>query len=107
MSIHDLEVVMYQLWRQSKDSIDQHTTESTLAAFEGHRYLCKQQGHKADACRNCGAKKKDGAKSLNSTGRSGRGGCGNGRDGARFQGTCRNCGKQRRAVVGRKKKMQA
>jgi hypothetical protein len=52
MCLHDLEIVMYQLWRQSKGLIDQHTTEITLAAFEGHCYQYKQQGHKADACPN-------------------------------------------------------
>jgi hypothetical protein len=78
MSLQDLEIVMYQLWCQSKGLIDQHIT---LAAFEGYCYKCKQQGHKADACPTPGAKKKDGAKASNSTGRSGRGGRGNGRDG--------------------------
>jgi hypothetical protein len=92
MSLHDLEIVMYQLWHQSKGSIDQHTSEINLAAFEGHCYQCKQIGHKADACHNRGAKKNDGAKAF--TGRGGRGGRGNGRKGARFQGTCQNCGKQ-------------
>jgi hypothetical protein len=84
---------MYQLWRQSKGSIDQHTTEITLAAFEGHYYYqCKQIGHKADACPNRGAKKNDGVKA--STGRGRRGGRGNGRKRTRIQGTCQNCGKQ-------------
>jgi hypothetical protein len=92
MSLHDLEIVMNQLWRQSKGSIDQHTTEITLAAFEGHCYQCKQIGHKADACPNRDAKKNDGAKA--STGRGGRGGRGNGHEGTRFQGICQNCGKQ-------------
>jgi hypothetical protein len=50
MCLHDLKIVMYQLWRQLEGLIEQHTTEITLAAFEGHCYLCKQQGHKADAC---------------------------------------------------------
>jgi hypothetical protein len=52
MTLTDLETVMYQLWRQSKGSIDQHTTEITLAGFEGYCYQCKEQGHKADACPN-------------------------------------------------------
>jgi hypothetical protein len=94
MSLYDLEVVMYQLWRQTKGSMDQNTTEITLAAFDGYCYQCKQKGHKADACPNHGSKKKDGSRAPNTTGRGGRGGRGNGRDGAQFQGTCRNCGKQ-------------
>jgi hypothetical protein len=52
MTLTDLKTVMYQLWRQSKGSIDQHTTEITLAGFEGYCYQCKEQGHKADACPN-------------------------------------------------------
>jgi hypothetical protein len=37
MSLQDLEIVMYQLWCQTKGLIDQHTTDITLAAFEGYR----------------------------------------------------------------------
>jgi hypothetical protein len=95
MSLNDLKIVMYQLWwRQSKGSIDQHTTKRTLASFEGYCYQCKQQGHKADTCPNRGTKKKDSTKAPNSTGRVGRGERGNGREGARFQRTCQNGGKQ-------------
>jgi ABC-type sugar transport system ATPase subunit len=46
MSLHDLEIVMYQLWRQSKGSIDQHTTEITLAAFEGTAINASKLGTK-------------------------------------------------------------
>jgi hypothetical protein len=67
MSLHALEIMMYQLWRQSKGSIDQHTSGITLPVFEGHCYQCKQMGHKADACPNRGATNNDGAKA--STGR--------------------------------------
>jgi hypothetical protein len=81
MSLHDLEIVMYQLWRQSKGSIDQNATEITLAVFEGYCYQCKQQGHKADGCPHRNKVTNDNTEDTE-------------RSEARFQGNCRNCGKQ-------------
>jgi hypothetical protein len=77
MSLTDLEIVMYQLWRQSKGSTDQHTTDIMLAGFEGCCYKCKQQGHKADACPNRNKTTTDNNEDMEQSG-------------ARFQGNCRN-----------------
>jgi hypothetical protein len=52
MTLVDLEIVMYQLWHQSKGLIDKHTTKISLAGFEGYCYQCKQKVHKTDACLN-------------------------------------------------------
>jgi hypothetical protein len=64
MTLNDLKIVMYQVWRQSKGSIDEHTTKTTLARFEGHCYQCKQKGHKADAWPN-GNKMTDNNEDMN------------------------------------------
>jgi hypothetical protein len=83
MSLTDFEIVMYQLWRQSKGSIDQYTTDITLAGFEGYCYQCKQQGHKADACPNGSNSKSSssGGRTSNSAGQGRRGGRGSGQGG--------------------------
>ena len=72
---------MYQLWRQSKGTIDQNTTEITLAGFEGYCYQWKQQGQKADVCTNRNKMTNDNTEDTE-------------RKETRFQGNCRNCGKQ-------------
>jgi hypothetical protein len=82
MTLTNLEIVMYQLWRQLKGSIEDHTTpEITLAGFEGYCYECKQQGHKADKYPNQNKTTIDNTEGTE-------------RNEARFQGNCRNCGKQ-------------
>ncbi len=94
LTLTHLEQVMYQLWRQSKDS-NRSIPEISLSGFEGYCYHCKKQGHKADACPSRPKPIASGGRTSNSAGRGGTGGRGAGRGGtARFQGACRNCGKQ-------------
>jgi hypothetical protein len=94
LSLAHLEKVMYQFWRQSKDS-DQVIPEINLSGFEGYCSHCKKPGHKADACPNRPKPMVSGGRSGNNAGRGGRGGRGAGQGGTpRFQGACRNCGKQ-------------
>jgi hypothetical protein len=68
LTIEDLEAVMGQCWRQvhqspnNKGGKDLDDAEIVLATFDGHCFICRKKGHKADKC----AEKKSGGKTPKS-----------------------------------------
>ena len=89
LTLEHLESAMNQHWRQvnhskTTDEEDRDENETSLSAFEGTCFVCKQKGHKANTCPKKNSTNHGNTSSNNSNG---------GRGYQRFSGKCSNCGK--------------